>query len=240
MSLKPYYQDEYAAIYHGDCREILPQLEPVDLVLTDPPFTEATHSGARSGDYQKPIKSIDFAPVDISFIRTIFTACNPRRWLISSIDWRHAVEIDAIPPDGFKFIRLGAWVKRNPMPQLTGDRPAQGWEAIAFLHSTQTKMRWNGGGAPACYDFGTSRWGYFGSSLHPTEKPLPLISKLLSQFAEPGEVILDPFAGSGTTLRAAKDLGLKSIGIELEEKYCEIAANRLRQDVLWSVMQTAA
>lgn len=232
--IAPYYNEEGITIYNADCRDVLPQLEPVDLVCTDPPFAEATHIGARSGDYQRPVKAIDFASVDVSFIRSVFTACNPRRWLISSIDWRHAVELDALPPDGFKFVRLGAWIKRNPMPQLTGDRPAQGWEAIAFLHSAQAKMRWNGGGAPACYDFGTSRWGYFGPSLHPTEKPLPLISKLLSQFAEKGETVLDPFMGSGTTLVAAKALGLKAIGIEIERKYCDVAIERLRQRNLFA------
>ncbi len=64
---------------------------------------------------------------------------------------------------------------------------------------------------------------------HPTQKPLGLFKSLLKDFAEEGEIILDPFMGSGTTLRAAKDLGLKSIGIEIERKYCDIAIERLRQ-----------
>jgi site-specific DNA-methyltransferase (adenine-specific) len=226
MTVKPYYSEDGITIYNADCREVLPQLEPVDLVLTDPPFGEKTHAGMRNGHGEN---SIDFASVGSDFISDVFERCAPRRWLISSIDWRHAAEIEAKPPAGLEFVRLGVWVKRNPMPQLTGDRPATGWEGIAFLHSLATKKRWNGGGASACYDFGTSRWGYFGPSLHPTEKPLPLISKLLSQFAEKSETVLDPFMGSGTTLRAAKDLGLKAIGIEIERKYCDIAIERLRQ-----------
>lgn len=67
---------------------------------------------------------------------------------------------------------------------------------------------------------------------HPTGKPLPLISKLMRVGSEDGAMILDPFMGSGTTLRAAKDLGRKAIGIEIHEPYCEIAANRMRQEVL--------
>jgi len=66
---------------------------------------------------------------------------------------------------------------------------------------------------------------------HPTQKPIRLFAYLLKTFTNPADVILDPFMGSGTTLRAAKDLGLRSIGIEIEEKYCEIAAERLRQEV---------
>jgi site-specific DNA-methyltransferase (adenine-specific) len=79
---------------------------------------------------------------------------------------------------------------------------------------------------------GTSRFGYFGSSCHPTQKPLGLINLLLKQFSDMGETILDPFMGSGTTLVAAKQLGRCAIGIEIEEKYCAIAVERLRQDVL--------
>jgi site-specific DNA-methyltransferase (adenine-specific) len=65
-----------------------------------------------------------------------------------------------------------------------------------------------------------------------TEKPIELMRELVSLFTDPGELILDPFMGSGTTLRAAKDLGRRAIGIELEEKYCEIAVQRLAQEVL--------
>lgn len=67
---------------------------------------------------------------------------------------------------------------------------------------------------------------------HPTVKPLPLLNKYIQIGTKPNDIVLDPFMGSGTTLRAAKDLGRKAVGIELEEKYCEIAANRLRQSVL--------
>jgi site-specific DNA-methyltransferase (adenine-specific) len=67
---------------------------------------------------------------------------------------------------------------------------------------------------------------------HPNEKPIPLMRKLVKLGTQRGDCILDPFAGSGTTLRAAKDLGRQAIGIEIEEKYCRIAANRLRQEVL--------
>lgn len=74
---------------------------------------------------------------------------------------------------------------------------------------------------------------------HPTQKPLKLFKAILTDFAKVGEIILDPFMGSGTTLVAAKQLGLKSIGIELEEKYCAIAAERLRQRVLWEVAEAA-
>ncbi len=226
--IEPYYNQDGITIYNADCREVLPQLERVDLVMTDPAYSEKTHKGMRNGHNDN---SIDFASVNAEFISGIFEQCAPKRWLISFIDWRHAVELEAKPPAGFEFVRLGVWVKRNPMPQLTGDRPATGWEAIAILHSLTTKKRWNGGGEAACYSYGTSRWGYFGPSLHPTEKPLPLVTKILSQFAEADETVLDPFMGSGTSLVAAKVLGLPAIGIEISRKDCDTAIERLRQNV---------
>lgn len=71
-----------------------------------------------------------------------------------------------------------------------------------------------------------------GQAAHPTQKPGPLIRELVSLFSSTGDLVLDPFAGSGTTLRAAKDLSRRAIGIEIEPKYCEIAVKRLRQEVL--------
>ena len=88
-------------------------------------------------------------------------------------------------------------------------------------------MRWNDGGLPAVWNFHVGRTGQ-----HPTSKPINLLTAWVRQFSDANETILDPFMGSGTTLVAAKRLGRKAIGIELEEKYCEIAARRLSQGAL--------
>ena len=88
-------------------------------------------------------------------------------------------------------------------------------------------MRWNGGGRRAVWEYPVER-----QNGHPTPKPLALMADLIALFTDPGETILDPFLGSGTTARAAKDLGRKVIGIEMEEKYCEIAAQRMSQEVM--------
>ena len=123
-------------------------------------------------------------------------------------------------------VRFGIWRKPDGAPQFTGDRPGTGWEAVAICHR-EGKKRWNGGGHHAFWSFPCAR-----GSGHPTEKPIRLFQSFVEQFSDPGETILDPFMGSGTTLRAAKDLGRKAIGIEIEEKYCEIAVKRLKQEVL--------
>jgi len=112
------------------------------------------------------------------------------------------------------------------MPQLTGDRPGTGWEAIAIFHPPG-KKRWNGGGASAVWDHGTSRHGYFGPSSHPTEKPLGLVSDIVKKFTDHGETVIDPFMGSGTTGVACARMGRKFIGIEIEERYFDIACKRV-------------
>ena len=231
--MTPYYEHAGITIYHGDCREILPTLPKVDVVLTDPPYSETTHSGARSTTDSEPKGghiAIDFDSVEAGFLRDVFGSISVRSWCISFIDWRHALPLELEPPAGLEFIRLGVWTKMNPMPQLTADRPSTGWECLAILHPPGRK-HWNGGSGPAVWTHGTSRWGYFGPSNHPTEKPLGLVLKLIGQFSDLNDLILDPFMGSGTTLVAAKQLGRKAIGIEICEAYAEIAAKRLSQEV---------
>ena len=235
-----------AELWWGDCRDILPSLLKMDAVITDPPYGAQTHDGVRSlgaADTARGHNPIDFNCTDADALRDVFSLCKPRRWLVSLIEWRFASSLEAIPPEGLAFIRLGVWVKLNPMPQLTGDRPGHGWEAIAIFHPPGEK-RWNGGGASAVYEIGTSRYGYFGTSNHPTEKPLALGNKLVAQFTDRLETILDPFMGSGTTGVAAVQAGRKFIGIELDQKYFEIAVERIenaqRQSTLFAPTLKAA
>jgi site-specific DNA-methyltransferase (adenine-specific) len=220
--VKPYYEDAAVTLYHGDCREILPTLEQVDHVITDPPYSDDTHDGARTGDATAAGVLVTFASTDAQCIADVLGACKARRWAILTTDWQHVLPLKVSPPKGWKFIRHGVWVKPNGTPQFTGDRPAQGWEAVAILHAdVKGRMRWNGGGLPAT-------WTYCKvAGLHPTGKPEPLLMDWVTLFTDPGDVILDPYCGGGTTLVAAKRLGRKAIGIELKEEHCEATAGRL-------------
>lgn len=225
MSLPPpYYQDAACTIYHGDCMEILPHLDAVDHVITDPPYSERTHKGARTGDISGFL--ITFAHIEFETLRDLLNSIRVERWVVLTTDSSHAASMLLNPPSRLEFVRLGIWVKPNPTPQFTGDRPGQGFEQVAILHPPG-KKRWNGGGFSAVWTFNKI------IGRHPTEKPLELFSKFIEQFTDAGDTILDPFMGSGTTLEAAKLQGRKAIGIEREERYCEIAANRLRQEVLF-------
>lgn len=232
--MKPYYQDDAVTLYHGDAREVLADLddESVASVLTDPPYTERTHRNATSNKVGAQAHALRtaFASIADDDLRALVTemarvSCG---WVVATLDYRHAVEFDVSPPQGVKVQRLGVWVKTNPTPQITGDRPAQGWEAIAYMHRADRRSKWNGGG----------KHGNFVTRIpspegHPTAKPLGMVAEWVRLFTDPGDTVLDPFAGSGTTLRAAKDEGRRAVGVELDEAYCELIAKRLAQDTLF-------
>ena len=231
--MKPYYQDDHVTLYHGDAFSLLREMDEktVDCVITDPPYTERTHSKARSNKGTQNSKAVDFDEfTDQRLMDSLAMAGKVSKgWVIATLDYRHAVMIDHEPPEGLKCQRIGVWVKTNPTPQMTGDRPAQGWEAIAYLHRRKGRSSWNGGGHHGNYVLPVVQ-----GSGHPTSKPVPMLEDLVRKFTNEGDTILDPFAGSGSTLRAAKNLDRRAIGFEIEEKYCEIIAQRLAQEVLFA------
>jgi hypothetical protein len=154
-----------------------------------------------------------------------------KRWAIVFSDaesthmWRAELE-----RFGMRYIRTGAWVKPDAMPQMTGDRPAVGFEPCTIAHGNARPMRWNGGGKQSLWIHNIAKGG--ARPDHPCPKPEPLMCELVIQFTDPGDMILDPFAGSGTTLVAAKRLGRKAIGIEINEQFAEATAKRLSQSAL--------
>lgn len=205
-------------------------LDKVDAVITDPPYGEETHSNAKSNRNKGYGNvAIDFASITASDLSSILATCSKicNRWVIATMDWRHIASFDTNPPEGLELIRFGVWVKTNPMPQISADRPANGWDGIAYLHSTTgDKKRWNGGGT-----HGNHIGSVITDGLHPTGKPLQLVSGFVRNFTDPGGIVLDPFMGSGTTGVAAIQLGRKFIGIEKDERYFEIACRRIEQAV---------
>lgn len=217
--MKPYYQDDSCTIYHGDCREILPTLPTCHLCLTDPPY-ELCATGGGILAKRKYLSDIagkidggfDFSILDRFENWMCFCGKKQLKELLSKT--------------GDKVWSLITWNKPNPTPLCAGN----------YLPDTEYIVH--------AYQSGRLFGEYQHKSrfiIHPIEKndidhpcvkPLTVISKLVYLGTQELELIIDPFMGSGTTLRAAKDLGRKSIGIEIEERYCEIAAKRLSQQVL--------
>jgi site-specific DNA-methyltransferase (adenine-specific) len=216
-----------ATLYLGDCMDILPTLAKVDAVMTDPPFSENTHGNAKSNKGKgHGNKAIDFASVDFPAISALLDSCAKLcdGWVIASMDWRHIAALEFQGHAYYELIRFGVWVKTNPMPQISADRPAQGWEGIGYIYPKDKKKVWHGGG---------SHGNWIGPVItngdHPTGKPVDMLSVWVSRFTAKGDTILDPFMGSGTTGVAAIQLGRKFIGIEREPKYFDIACKRIEQ-----------
>lgn len=241
--MKPYYQDESVTLYHGDCAEIMEALESVDHIITDPPYSEHTHKSVRSAkmlanDRGGRYGSDTRRTVDLGFehlspeLREVCATHFARlaaRWVLvfSDVESDHLWR-DDLTTAGLDYVRTGAWHKVGSTPQFSGDRPATAFEAITICHP-KGKKRWNGGGSHAWWSVPIvlDRSRNSDARVHPTQKPLHLMEALVDQFTDPGETILDPFGGSGTTAVAAAEAGRKCILIEQDEKHAETIAHRV-------------
>ena len=198
--IQPVYDMDGIQIYHGDCREILPYLPKVDLVLTDPPY------GIQKWDWDESYP-VGFEKDCLEIADTVAIMCG--QWAIPK----------CIAELGDKYLGIIALHNRNGMTFsplgfgnwipciIAGKRPSSGQDCLSFNVNGEKPN-------------------------HPSPKPIAAMIKLVTRLSIKGGSILDPFMGSGTTLVAAKQLGRKAIGIEIELKYIEIAIKRLGQGVL--------
>jgi len=224
----PFYEDDAITLYHGNCLEILPTLGTFDHVIADPPYSLVVHSNATTNATISRRKDLNFDHLTAATraaAAELMTAAN--RWILifSDVESCHLWRAD-LEAHGSQYIRTGAWT-RHACPQISGDRPAAGFETITITHRPGAK-KWNGGGRSGVWEHRTARNGERWN--HTTAKPLPLIKELVSLFTNPGDLIVDPFAGSGTTLRAAKDLGRRAIGIEQSRQHCDTIRRRMSQE----------
>lgn len=203
--LKPYYEHAGITIYHGDCREIIPGLS-FDVVVTDPPYG---HGGTPPRGGNKP-GTLDYLAGGVVLSWDVaddswmrLTDCPAAVFTSAARCFRTAAALGA---DG-----LLIYAKTNPHPNGSSFEPCV--------------TRGFGVGARHVEAYNAEN-----GLEHPTQKPLAVMLFIVRR--APDGIILDPFMGSGTTLVAAKNLGRKAIGIEIEERYCEIAARRLAQEVL--------
>lgn len=217
-----------AELWLGDCRDILPTLPKVDAVITDPPYSERTHAKARTNKKetarstysQGASRFIDFPFLPDADFVVMARACLAlaNRWVVMTCDHRHA----ALTFDWSEHVRLGAWVKVGPMPQISGDRPGSGHESVLILHNDGTK-RWNRGGGAGIWILPPVKTGTDVA----TQKPVALLERFVSDFTDEGETVLDPFTGSGTTGVACASLGRRFIGIEREPRHFDVACRRI-------------
>lgn len=220
-------------LYLGDCREVLAGLtEQVDQVISDPPYEarmQMLHAKFKlrrtDGGAQRQALTFD----DISDLRAPFLDAVKRLnkgWLLAFCnvegvgDWQAAIlERD------MKFKTTCIWNKPDATPKLNGQGPALSYECFTTTWCGTGHARWNGGGRRGVFTHPTNSRDREGT--HPTEKPLSLMKELVGLFSNPGQTILDPFMGSGTTGVACATLGRKFIGCELQEQYFDIACRRI-------------
>jgi len=217
MRIEPYYQDDHVTLYHGDCLTIDAWLA-ADVLVTDPPYGIAYETGMdhRKGTDRDRVRSVS-GDSDTAARSAVLSVWGERPAMV-----------------------FGSWKIDRP----EGTRALLTWCKGLNCGMGDLSMPWKPN-TEEIYVFGGGFIGHRGSSvlnyqapvsqqswgrLHPTEKPLDLMVHLIAKC--PLGAIADPFAGSGSTLVAAKRLGRKAIGVELDERYCEIAAKRLAQGVL--------
>jgi len=244
MALTPYYQDDWATIYHGDCFEVIPHLEGIGALMTDPPYSSG---GQFRGDRMQSTlaKYVDTDSADQArltdfagdtrdqrgfyawaslWLMAIRNAASPGAPCVVFSDWRQLpVMTDAIQAGGWIWRGIATWHK----PGIRMQRGRFSASAEYLLYGTN--------GAPLDHD-GAPQNVFAcppmkGKRQHIAEKPVEVL-RWAFQVVPPGMLVLDPFMGSGTTIRAGKDLGFRVVGIEAVESYCEIAANRLQQEVM--------
>lgn len=218
----------------GDCLDPVTGLASladgsVDHVITDPPYDTHTHSrggrAVRRTDGGAEIAVIPFAP--LSDVRPVAThiARVASRWALVFCAVRQIEQWAlAFETCGWRVPRIMCWIKPDASPQFSGDRPGHGYEPIVLAHPVG-RTRWNGGGKKGVYE--CPRIDRTSGHHHPTQKPLGLMEALVADFTDPGDLILDPFAGSGTTGVAARRLGRRFVGFEKDPKYAAIAQRRI-------------
>ena len=225
--MRPYYEHGGITIYHGDCREVLPTLDGVGLVVTDPPYVfgiASTAQEGKAGGWGDLMNSASFYAGLLVEFKRLLSNGSGAAWVFNS--WR-----------SFPVLARSAYEARWPIESLLvwdkewigpggsrGLRPSYELAALFVCDGFAIPNR----GLP---DIMRAKW-CGAKEHHPAEKPVSLLRSLITESACLNRGVLDPFMGSGSTLVAAKSLMRKAIGIEIEERYCEVAARRLSQETL--------
>lgn len=223
--MRPYYSDSLVTIYNADCRDVLADVR-ASLVLTDPPYAHDHVDGggfAQAREFYAGGALTGLQSFRLADYAAALLAAAPMLVAFHSRDLIRDYAVMAA--DAGRRYDLHVWHKTNAIP-FTANTWKSDVEYIALVWAKKPGWRQlHQAMHSKVYTSGICR-----DPAHPAAKPIPLLAKYLAVLA-PASVV-DPFAGSGTTLRAAKDAGIRAVGIEWNERYCEVAAERCRQEVL--------
>jgi DNA modification methylase len=219
--MKPYYEHGGITIYHGDCRELFRELPQFDCVLTDIPYGEVNRESSGLRELNKGCADVaDFNLYDMAL--ALVAHCSGSIYVWCGTEQVGTLRT-VVRGQGLSG-RLCIWEKTDPSPMNGQHLWLSSVECCVFGKRTGAVFN----------EFCCSpvfRGPSADSNGHPTPKPEWLMRRLLKASSRPGQTVLDPFCGSGTTLAAAKALGLKAVGIEQKEEWAEMCAKRLSQEV---------
>jgi DNA modification methylase len=236
----PYYQDQWVSIYHGDTLRVLESLppNPITAIATDPPYSSGNlpesmkqKAGPRLRGWQWQDKVMETDQLStlgfIWLMRSTLVEARARMVdggsLLAFIDWRNWGNlVGAVESAGFRVNNMVVWDKK-----LIGMGNGFRNQHELVLYGSIGTPRVVARDVPNVLSVKREA-----NDFHQSPKPVALMEKMLRVVSEPGDLILDPFMGGGATLVAARDSGRRAIGIEIEERYCEITAERCRQEVL--------
>lgn len=246
---KPYYDKNGITIYHGDCREILPHLPKVDLVLTDPPYGitsckwdaiiplnemwAGVDSAIRENGVIALMASQPFSSVLVMSRPEMFK----HEWIWIKNRGSNFANTVREPMKEHEYVLIfsvGGWTYNKQMQERTGGGASRVQYNFDFESKSENYREFEGRKGQKRPKLRVpSSWQKFNTEvgLHPTQKPVELMAYMIKTYTNEGDTVLDFAMGSGTTLVATQALNRKAIGIEIEEKYCEIAVKRLSQEV---------
>lgn len=228
--ISPYYQDGVVTIYHGDCREILPTLahDSIDLLLGDPPYGIDFKSQAPGG---RTVAGDDTHYAVRVLRQALFASLLPLRMsghVLLFCGWQGWAAFYEAASAYFTVRNALIWHKGGGGAGNILSNYIRDYEIVIYAAGIEGRRIGGEGGYSSVLPFkkpGRDR-------VHPTEKPTDLLEHLIRRHSPEAGVVLDPFMGGGSTLVAARNVGRQSIGIEIEERYCEIAAVRLNPNQL--------
>lgn len=222
-----------ATLYLGDCLEILPTLESVDHVIGDPPYEDELHAGAKDQRIIRADGRLMHGDLGFSGVNAKRAEIADKVYRLSA-GWAILFTLaegvrawrDDLQTAGAKWDTTCFWIKPDASPRFNGQGPARGAECFVTAWCGKGYRRWNAGGKRGVYTHcvNTGRQGE-----HPTEKPVPLMREIVADFTRPGELICDPFMGSGTTGVACLALGRRFVGIEQDERWFDLALRRIEE-----------
>jgi site-specific DNA-methyltransferase (adenine-specific) len=237
--VRVYYDKDGITIYHGDCLEALPTLQEgsADAIVTDPPYMLGHAAARRSADKPMGWSEVNNAAFwYTAWMREVWRAAgvNAPVWIFANTKSLPVLYCAAAGVGGMHPVSVLVWDKQWPSVGSTrGLR--QNYELVVLFGKPDFKIR-----DRSVPDIWQCKWAGHKPTGHPAEKPMDLVARMLEVSGTPaGGIVLDPFMGSGTTLHGAKNTGRRAIGIEIDERYCEMAARRLEQSVPFLAAEAA-